>query len=659
MHGPATTDASLAGELIGFSAGLVITVLLLVLTFRAARLPGTPFANILLAICGFVFNLGGLAHGIALACGTMREDRPALFAAAIQFSAAVAWPIPILAIWRQFAVAPWQRLGARLLLAIACGTAALIVPALWWSAASGGLPAFLSLKEFTAYNGALLAAAGTVVLLRGRTVSRAVLLSWLAALVGVCVATLSVAIHHTVDLPPQLDAALMIAAQQSVLLVPLGTFFLFARFRFADLFIRHSLRIVLATVAATVVILSIQAPVVAHLAGRTAFPQATQLVAAMALTSVCLLSFTFVDRRIGALVNQWIFHAPDYRRAIGQLEETLGHVHAEGDIVAAVEQAIRQTLDIEDMRIIATGALPASQWPAEIADGDIVERDSTDLLRALFRVPRVELLVPIRSRGQSTHVLAIAPGVDRRGLVTQDVAWLRAVASRVGNRLDALRLERESIERQSREALLLQQVTEAELRALRAQINPHFLFNSLNTLADLIVTDPVRAETMTLRLATVFRHVLAHSARPLTSIREEMEFLRAYLHIEEARFGDRLQVDIDVAPEIALESIPSLILQPLVENALKHGLSRKPGRGRLWISARAHGDSICLQVEDDGAGPAAGLPYPRVASSGLGLSNVAERLSALYHDRARVNLEPRAAGGSRATVTVPRGQGVD
>jgi two-component system LytT family sensor kinase len=101
-----------------------------------------------------------------------------------------------------------------------------------------------------------------------------------------------------------------------------------------------------------------------------------------------------------------------------------------------------------------------------------------------------------------------------------------------------LHREREAIERQSREALLLQQVAEAELRALRAQINPHFLFNSLNTIADLIVRDPPRAEAMTLRLASVFRHVLAHSSRSMTTIREEVEFLRTYLYIEEARFGD-------------------------------------------------------------------------------------------------------------------------
>ena len=140
--------------------------------------------------------------------------------------------------------------------------------------------------------------------------------------------------------------------------------------------------------------------------------------------------------------------------------------------------------------------------------------------------------------------------------------------------------EREAIERQSREALLLQQVAEAELRALRAQINPHFLFNSLNTIADLIVRDPLRAEAMTLRLASVFRHVLAHSSRSMTTLREEMEFLRTYLYIEEARFGTACTSPSMWLPDAAGQPIPSLILQPLVENAMKHGLGPKPGPGQ-------------------------------------------------------------------------------
>src|SRR5262249_50107404 len=154
-------------------------------------------------------------------------------------------------------------------------------------------------------------------------------------------------------------------------------------------------------------------------------------------------------------------------------------------------------------------------------DGEIVELDRSHPGRSLLPIPGVELLIPIASGGRTSHVLLIAPSNARPGLVTQELNYLRTVAAQCGQRLGALR-----------EARLLHQVTEAELRALRSQVNPHFLFNSLNTIADLIVRDPPRAEAMTLRLAGVFRHVLAHSSRTLTSVRDEIDFLKTYLSIE-------------------------------------------------------------------------------------------------------------------------------
>src|SRR5579862_4738979 len=260
-------------------------------------------------------------------------------------------------------------------------------------------------------------------------------------------------------------------------------------------------------------------------------------------------------------------------------------------------------------------------------------------------MPDVELLVPIRAGGTVASVLAIAPGAGRRTLVSHEVNYLRSVAAQLGTRLDLLRLEQEMADRQNREAVLQQQVTEAELRALRAQINPHFLFNSLNTIANLIATDPPRAEVMTLRLARVFRHVLANSSRQMVPVREEMEFLRTYLDIEEARFGSRLQVEFEVAPEVALSPVPSLILQPVVENALRHGLAPRQGQGRLKISASAQGDLVCLAVEDNGVG----LRTGNNAGSGVGLRNIMQRLTALYRDGATFSIQAAVPEGTRVT----------
>jgi two-component system LytT family sensor kinase len=378
------------------------------------------------------------------------------------------------------------------------------------------------------------------------------------------------------------------------------------------------------------------APTTWEVLHRAQFPSAVHAFLLVLSVNALMVSIVFVDERIGKTINRWLFRAPDYRAETRALAARLRDVHDEQGTAVVVEDAARRPLELSEARVIA---IDAAASPA-LLDGETVERAG-------------KLLIPISSGGRVTHAMAVAPGSARPGLVSSDVDYLRSIAGLYGNRMDALGREREAIERQSREAVLLQQVTEAELRALRAQINPHFLFNSLNTVADLIVRDPVRAETMTLRLASVFRHVLAHSSRPLTTVRDEIEFLRAYLYIEEARFGDRLQVEIAVDAAAAGEAVPSLILQPLVENALKHGLAPKPGPGHLSIAVTAEENFLRLRVEDDGMGLGG-----RRESHGVGLANVEERLATLYQDRASVTLEAREGGGCRVTVLIPRGQAV-
>jgi len=632
LHPIATPSDFSAGDLIGFTTGLLITVLLLVLTLRAAKLPGTPRANIVFAACAFLWSAGGPANAALLAAGIPAAARLVFVSRAVQLSGVAAFPIPVLAIWR----------APRFLRIAACVSTGLIVVLLWSGAAT-----HRTVMLATAYNATLLLLLGAVTSLRRESTPRAVYAPSLVIVFGVCGAALTITFaHHSNPHLAGLGAHL-------VLLVLLCAFLLFARFRFADVFIRYGVRMLLAGVWATVVVFIAESWAM-HLARRTPSPAAAHVFLVLFLANLLLLSFTFLDERIGTFLNRLLFHAPDYRAETRRLANLLRNLQTEFEIAAALEDAARRPLELSGARVTEAASLPASQWPAALLEGETVELDRDhsldDLLppREILPLPGVELLIPIASAGRVTHLLLIAPGPVRPGLVTRDLNYLAAIAAQCGQRLDALHRERESVERQSREALLVQQVTEAELSALRAQVNPHFLFNSLNTIADLIVRDPGRAEAMTLRLASVFRHVLAHSSRPLTSIRDEIDFLRTYLYIEEARFGDRLQVEIFMAPEIAGAPIPSLILQPLVENALKHGLGPKPGPGRLWISAHAEDGHVCLRVEDDGIGPSR-----RGESQGLGLTNVSERLHTLYHDRASLTLDPREGGGSRATVLIP------
>ena len=197
----------------------------------------------------------------------------------------------------------------------------------------------------------------------------------------------------------------------------------------------------------------------------------------------------------------------------------------------------------------------------------------------------------------------------------------------------------------------MKQLVEAELRALRAQINPHFLFNSLNSIAALITAEPEAAEEMIIRLAKIFRHVLTYHDRPFSSVNEEISFLQTYLEIEKVRFGDRLQVNFEIEPSISQLSIPTFILQPLVENSLKHGLGPKVGENLLTIRARQLTDHIELTVEDNGVG--AKVNSSGGNSTGLGLRNVEERLQTVYRGDAQFSFESVPRLGSRAQILIP------
>jgi two-component system LytT family sensor kinase len=628
LHGSIPAGDYFVGQLIGYTTGLLLAVLLLVLTLRAGRLPGTPVANIAFAVCAVLWTAGGLMCSAMLAGGIPPGDRPVLLAYAIQYCGAAASPIPVLAIWRDFASGKRQRIAALVVLVLA-GVAALAISTLvWMGVAPDQIP------SHTGYTAAILLLLGAAVSLRRSSVPRSVYLPSLVIVAALCGSLATMNPHA-----PR-GGWVQFVGSHLVLLVGLGAFLLFARFRYADVFIRYGVRILLAGMWAIFIANAAQYIDRVHATHRKASPGSMHVVLLILVSSAVLLSFTFFDDRFSTWLNRWLFRAPDYRACLRQVSERLRLLNSDADIAAAVEAAARDPLELSSARVVALDSLPPDACPPGVAEGQVAERN-------------FEVWTPIASSGRISHALVALPGPVRPGLLAHDLNYLRALAAQCGNRFDALLREQESVELQSREALLQQQVSEAELRALRAQINPHFLFNSLNTIADLVVRNPARAEAMTLRLASVFRHVLANSARPLTPLRDEIEFLRTYLHIEEARFGDRLTVRIDIAPEVAGEPLPSLILQPLVENALKHGLAPKTSPGHLWISAHVQDDQVCLCVEDDGLGPVPGADS-RSGAAGVGLANVAERLATLYQDRASFTLEARSGGGSRATVLIPR-----
>ena len=212
----------------------------------------------------------------------------------------------------------------------------------------------------------------------------------------------------------------------------------------------------------------------------------------------------------------------------------------------------------------------------------------------------------------------------------------------------------EAKEREALTARLAAQVAEARLGALRMQLHPHFLFNSLNAITVLVRDkDTAAASRMLELLSDVLRQVLRSDQAHEVSLADELRFLERYLAIEQVRFSDRLTVRFDVADSLRDAAVPEFLLQPLVENALRHGIAHRTDGGIVQISARREGDALVLAVTDNG--PGQGAPASR-DGNGLGLANIRERLTTLYGADARVELTTRAAadgGGTLAAVRLP------
>ncbi|HEX9631355.1 MAG TPA: histidine kinase [Gemmatimonadales bacterium] len=209
----------------------------------------------------------------------------------------------------------------------------------------------------------------------------------------------------------------------------------------------------------------------------------------------------------------------------------------------------------------------------------------------------------------------------------------------------------EARERETQAARLAAQLADARLGALRMQLQPHFLLNSLNAVTVIVRDRDTATATRVLeQLGDLLRRVMRSDRPQEVTLAEELAFVRQYLAIEEVRFSDRLRPVIDVDPGLLSAAVPEFLLQPLVENAIRHGLARRVGATLLSIAARREGDHLVLSVTDDGPGPEDAAPEP---GEGVGLGNTRERLASLYGDRAGLTLARTPEGGATATVRLP------
>ncbi|HEX6989382.1 MAG TPA: histidine kinase [Bacillota bacterium] len=263
------------------------------------------------------------------------------------------------------------------------------------------------------------------------------------------------------------------------------------------------------------------------------------------------------------------------------------------------------------------------------------------------RPPGLGAAAPIRVRGEPAGVLALyfqdgfRPAHARRLCI--------AVAGAVGLLVEAADLERKAAE-----------VARFRLQALRAQINPHFLYNVLTAVIVRVRTDPEEARRLLIRLADFFRYMYTvQTDAQLVPFSAELAFVRTYLHLERARFGERLHVVYDIDPQILGVPVPALTIQPLVENAVKHGIIPKLGPGTVILRART--DLLAMrayvEVRDNGVGAAPGTVRDalvgKAPAHGIGLANIRERLEYLYGPRSSMVIDSRPGVGTRVRLSLP------
>jgi len=382
-----------------------------------------------------------------------------------------------------------------------------------------------------------------------------------------------------------------------------------AKFRYADVLLKRSLLIILSVIVASTVVWWI-----------SAIPRGIPVVLWSLAGAGVLLVSPVLSYLVNWIVERGMLRRPEYATFVKSFAEESGRVANKTDLFALVERTAREALYVDSVRVV-----PAT----DTATGDAE--------RILVKSPHADL------------VLLVSPKVGSRRLLKQEMIFLQAIGGEVSRRLEGLEFERERRGRQVQEERLRHSLTEAELRALRAQVDPHFLFNTLNTIAGLITSDPAKAELMTERLADFFRYTLLRTERTLATLGEELQFVQHYLEIEQVRLGNRLRIELSAAADVRQEMVPALILQPLVENAIRHGLAPKPEGGCISVSASREGQFLKLEVVDDGMA----LQSTSRHGSGIGLQNVRERLRALYGDAAQMNVDSGSAQGTCVSLLLP------
>lgn len=413
--------------------------------------------------------------------------------------------------------------------------------------------------------------------------------------------------------------------------IPLALFVLLQDFRFVllDAFIRFTANILLAA-GFTVVGLQLgeklaEIPVVVN----------EVLAQALLLMIACFLLILF------AILRHWVQHFLTllvFGRA--DIEQILEQLRAKGASATDETEFLKWSIARLARFMKAEQARLAPLWMLEklrargLLQPLLAER-LVDL-RDELAMEGAEAIVPIRIAHGEVQFVFLGRRAGGRPYLSEDLQALGRLGAEIAEHVERLR-----------EAEMRRLVSQAELRALQSQIHPHFLFNALNTLYGVIPKSAAGARQTVLNLADIFRYFL-ETERSFIALEEEIHIIKAYLEIESLRLGPKLKTEISIQPEVRRVSIPILTIQPLVENAVKHGIAARPEGGLVRLEAERHDDCVLIRVSDTGAG----FPAGESRRSGVGLENVLRRLRLCYGADAGLDIRS-SESGARVSFRVP------
>ena len=363
----------------------------------------------------------------------------------------------------------------------------------------------------------------------------------------------------------------------------------------------------------------------------------------------------FLDALPGGMARPWLFAV-----ALAPLAMVMPWLMSRTERLLDRLWLGREFTPVEAVKHVLAAMQPATdeQTLIEAAEARLSEIFGAKIVvlvgsRAIFE-PAIETEVKLTSPVSGAVVrIAVAAGQRTRRFLSEDLAMLRSLGGVFGFMLENIRLQQKRVEQEQLAQELRLQSSKSELKALRAQINPHFLFNALNAIASLIHTDPGRADEAVEQLAEVFRYTLRRSDSEWAPLDQELTFARAYLDVEQARFGQRLTCTIDSDHQAPAPLIPSMLLQTLLENAVKHGVSQARGPGRIDVVVRTTSDQVTIEVRNTGPGAESHGLRTR-DGEGFGLHSVRERLKGHFGERASFRLvRDEAAGVTVARIAMP------